>query len=236
MHEPPSFFEDKTKDIIHWDEQINSYLLPNLRDACNKYIIPTILCPFGCSEFIHKCGHVAIDMIFQRFLPKCTLKKYMNDIKAFDFVKSARDDYIRTENDYNSWLLNTNDWGIRPSIAFFDGIPYVLTCRDHDKGTKKFIIHPPRQPSHNLASRYYDQLGHCSIRTRTVGQLRHSYFSTGYQMHEQRGTFNGIDTCNLTSYHQFDFRSKLLSDSESRSIVNRPDINGLLNQLVEEKK
>ena len=55
------------------------------------------------------------------------------------------------------------------------------------------------------------------------------------QMYEQRGTSNGIDTCNLISYHQFDFCSKLLSDSESRSIVNRPDINGLRNQFVEEK-
>ena len=54
-------------------------------------------------------------------------------------------------------------------------------------------------------------------------------------MHEQRGSFNGIDTCNLTSYRNFSFRSKLLSDCESRYICNRPDINSLLNQLVDEK-
>ena len=54
-------------------------------------------------------------------------------------------------------------------------------------------------------------------------------------MHEQRGSFNGIDTCNITSFRNFSFRSKLLSDCESRSILNRPDINALLHQLVEEK-
>lgn len=27
LHEPPPFFEDKTRDIIHWDELINSYTL-----------------------------------------------------------------------------------------------------------------------------------------------------------------------------------------------------------------
>ena len=84
LHDPPSFFEDKTKDIIHWDELINSYSLPNLRDACNKYLVPTILRPFGCSEFIHKCGHVAIDMIFQRYIPKCILLPRMYYLYVVD--------------------------------------------------------------------------------------------------------------------------------------------------------
>ena len=53
-------------------------------------------------------------------------------------------------------------------------------------------------------------------------------------MHEQRGTFHGIDTCNVTSYRNFNFRSTLLSNAESRSIINRPDINTLLNQMIEE--
>ena len=59
-------------------------------------------------------------------------------------------------------------------------------------------------------------------------------YSTGYQMHEQRGTFNGIDTCNITSYCNFNFRSELLSDAELRSILNGPDRNALLTQMVEE--
>ena len=53
-------------------------------------------------------------------------------------------------------------------------------------------------------------------------------------MHEQRGTFNGIDTCNITSYCTFNFRSVLLRNAEARSIINRPDINALLSQMVEE--
>ena len=55
-------------------------------------------------------------------------------------------------------------------------------------------------------------------------------------MHEQRGNFNGTDTCNITSYHNFNFRSKLSSEAESRSLLNRPDINALLSQLCEEEK
>ena len=55
-------------------------------------------------------------------------------------------------------------------------------------------------------------------------------------MHEQRGSFNGIDTCNINSYRKFNFNSKLLSEFESTSIINRPDVNSLLNQLVEEHR
>ena len=53
-------------------------------------------------------------------------------------------------------------------------------------------------------------------------------------MHEQRGTFDGIYTCNITSYSNFNIRSELFTDAESRSIINRPDINALLSQMVEE--
>ena len=55
-------------------------------------------------------------------------------------------------------------------------------------------------------------------------------------MHEQRGSFNGIDTCNVTNIGRFDFCSKLLDENESISIGNRPDINSLLTKLVKEKK
>ena len=53
-------------------------------------------------------------------------------------------------------------------------------------------------------------------------------------MHEQRGTFNGIDTCKITSHRNFNFRSVLLRNAEIRSIINRPDINALLSHIVEE--
>ena len=53
-------------------------------------------------------------------------------------------------------------------------------------------------------------------------------------MYEQRRSFNSIDICNISSYQKFNFNSKLLSNFESISIINRPDINSLLNQLAEE--
>ena len=54
IESPPSFFKDITGDIDDWNADIESFYLPRLATACNKYVLPTVLCPWGCTEFIHK--------------------------------------------------------------------------------------------------------------------------------------------------------------------------------------
>ena len=49
--------------------------------------------------------------------------------------------------------------------------------------------------------------------------------STSFEMFEQTGTFNGVDTCSVTNYGNFDFNSKLTNEYEARLLINRPDIN-----------
>ena len=61
--------------------------------------------------------------------------------------------------------------------------------------------------------------------------MKASKYSTTYQMHEQRGSFQGIDTCDVTNFGDFSFNSVFLDESESVSIANRPDVNSLLNRL-----
>ena len=232
---PKPFFIDRSCEMQEWEEQICSQTLPNLRTACNKFCIPNVLCPFGCSTFIFRNGYIGFDIIILRFLPKCIFKKFLTNKNLFKFVESVRDDYIREDDDYNCWLLNRN-WCILPTLCFYEGAPFVMTCDDHHGGTTKLFIHPPRSPlQHNLPSKYSDQLCHCSIRTRTIKPMAKKYYSNAFQMHEQRGSFNGVDTCNISSYRKFDFVSSLLTKFESVSIVNRADINSLLNQLVEER-
>ena len=216
---------------------IESMVLPNICKACNKYLIPNVLCPYGCSAFIHRHGSISFDLLLQRYLQKHIIKKLYSNRNGFKYLISTRDDYIRNDDDYDQWLLNNNpSWRIRPSITFLDGVPHVMTCDEHDKGTTSLFVHTPRSPGHHsLPSKFSDQLSHCAIRTRSIKPMQKKYYSTSYQMHEQRGSFNGIDTCNISTYRKFDFRSSLLSKYESRAIINRPDINALLNQLIEEK-
>ena len=46
-------------------------------------------------------------------------------------VKWLRDDFFRDENNVDMILMNTK-WKVLPSVAFVDGIPQLMTCKDHD--------------------------------------------------------------------------------------------------------
>ena len=50
---PESIFIDKTCDNNEWNDAINSKLLGHLSEASNKYLKPCILCPWGCSDYVH---------------------------------------------------------------------------------------------------------------------------------------------------------------------------------------
>ena len=49
MEKPPPFFKDITLEIKEWNIAIESWMLPELAKACNKMMIPSILCPWGDS-------------------------------------------------------------------------------------------------------------------------------------------------------------------------------------------
>ena len=122
---------------------MDSQLLSRIASSCNTHLLPKILCPWGCSEFNHKAGYLDFDIVWQRYLQKCIIVT-INPSFNIIFVQSARDDYIRFNNEYECWLLNPK-WKVKPSISFLDGKgPCIMTCRDHDKGTKKLMVHPCR--------------------------------------------------------------------------------------------
>ena len=73
--------------------------LSQLINVCNKYFILTVLCPWGCSEFLHLARSVNLNIIIQRYLSKCYLLDNNNVLAK---IESAHDNYIRDNmNDYN---------------------------------------------------------------------------------------------------------------------------------------
>ena len=100
----------------------------------------------------------------------------------------------------------------------------------------KKYVHVPGTPTTTLPAASSDQLCHAVIKTRTIKPMKASKCSNTYQMHEQRGSFQGIDTCNVTSIGNFAHNSHLLRRSELLSIANRPDIVSLLSDLRKQKK
>ena len=230
---PPPLFEDKTSALTSMKNLLNSGFLPKIKKACNDYLMPTVLCPWGCTEYIHTAGNCDLDLVIQRHLPEFLIA-INNHHENFKFLTSSRDDYVRDigNEEYDSLLFNP-EWKVLPSLAFIDGKgPCVLTCRKHDGGCKHHYIHPPRQPGgHILPSKDNDQLCHAVLRPRTIKQVKAKKYSTSFQIHSQIGSFKGIDTCDVRSFGRFDCLSVLLQQSEARSIIGRSDINCLLDKL-----
>ena len=234
INEPKSIIVDRTEDLLEWNSTLNTNVLPDTAKCCNKHLLPTILCPWGCTEYIHKHGSIDFSTVLQKCMPKvqlCTTTR-----ESYKNIVSARDDYIRTTySDYDVWLLNP-DWKVMPSIVIdIQKGPVSLTCHDHDKGSSKYMIHTCRQPNHIIPALRPDQLAPCVNRPRTVKPVKKSKFSTTYQMHEQKGSFNGIDTCSVTLFGKFDFQSTLSAMNDARALSQRPDIHAHLNTLVKEK-
>ena len=147
----------------------------------------------------------------------------------------ARNDFFRHGNDKYDCCLFDTSWKVQPCLAILDKyLRYIfLTCSNYNIGSKSYVFHPPRKRmAHIFPAPRSDQLCNAAIQSRTIKLMKATQYSTQFQMHEQRGTFCGIDTCSLTNFGRHDFTSFLLSRTESYTIAHRPDINSLLSQLV----
>ena len=82
---------------------------------------------------------------------------------------------------------------------------------------------------------YSDQLAHAVIQCCTVKPMKSTKYSSQFQLFEQKGTFNGIDTFGLTDFQNMEISSELLAHYESLAIKFRCDTNALLTQLWKEK-
>ena len=85
-----------------------------------------------------------------------------------------------------------------------------------------------RYSKSRLSSAISDQLCHAVIKTRTVSPMKKGAFSNTYTLHIQRGSYQGINTCNIVKYGDFNHNSYLLLEAELLYIANRPDIISLM--------
>ena len=229
--DPKALFVDRTLDLIEWNEKIKSQRLSSIIDVCNKFTIPNVLCPWGCSEFLFKTGYMKLELIYQRFFPKCKLVE--TDANELATIDPARDDFIRDKfEDYDLWLYNPN-WRILPSTSFKDGHPQIMTCHDHNNGCNLHYLHCCRWRN-NLPSPMADQLCHAVVKPRTVKNVRAGYSSIGYQMVEQRTSFKGPDSINVTNVGRTDHNSILIHQAEARSYANRMDMKSLICGLIKD--
>ena len=96
-------------------------------------ILPIVRCPFGCSEYVHRCGTFPFDVFVQQFVDH-DLLTYSRRSTKNDCI-SFRMDLL----DYECLLLeggpenNSNKrlFKCMPSIEMVEDVPMILLCRYH---------------------------------------------------------------------------------------------------------
>ena len=108
---PPSIFIEKTKQLKEFENDLSAGDVPSLIKTLNNESImtPTVLCPFGCTDYCHKSKYIDLDVIIQYYLRKVVLpiksrSKYAN-------VHSMSPYYFRKPQDYDTVMLNES-WAI----------------------------------------------------------------------------------------------------------------------------
>jgi predicted GIY-YIG superfamily endonuclease len=230
MEVPKPVFDEITDTRSALLRSLNALRLGDLMHHVNQYLFPTIMCPWGCSEFPHKVELLPMDVVFFRYLGP-GVRMVTKDANRTIRLKGSRDDYVDCIREIH--LLMNPAWKVMPSIAF-DSVkgPSVLVCRNHKGGSILDYIHVPSHPITMLPARFPDQLAPAVMQSRVIQPMRVKTYSTSFQMHEMRGSFAGLDTLSLGRFRRFDFRSLLTLETESVALRCRKDVRGLLMRLL----
>ena len=155
--------------------------LGEIKRGCNEFLMPTILCPWGCTAYLHDGGSVSYDAIINQFFPFVDFAGSIATSCEKANVESARSDFLDTKLDMH---LYNSEWTVHPSIEFVPGKgPVVLTCDTHKNGTAEKYFHLPKSDCCLPAYRS-DVLSHAVISARVLHRTKAFHYSTTYQLNK----------------------------------------------------
>ena len=195
-------------------------------------VLPTVKCVAGCSEFKHKCQHIAMDIVWEELL-ETELVIYSPSHKR-ECTNIFRKDYSLPDH-----ILKNPRWLCKASIAQDrNGIhPVVLTCRHHNEKSKRFLVHPCRNPTGTVATEKSGQFAPVTAVPRTLQKAKAHQYSASFHMASLEGSFYGLDTMYLQSqggnhHHQ----SGLAWRQEALCIKGRADMKGHIGNMARRKQ
>jgi hypothetical protein len=234
MESPKAIFDELSDSRMELMKSLKELKLGELMKSVNKHLFPTILCPWGCSEFPHKIELLPMDIVFLRYLGPGVAMVTRGTTTATQ-MKGSRDDYVNVEKEI--YLLMNPAWRVMPSIVFdIDKGPSVIVCQNHKGGSRLDYIHVPVHPRTTLPAKFLDQLSPAVMQSRVIHSMRVKNYSISFQMHEMRGSFAGLDTLSLGSNRRFDFRSLITMENEAIALCCRKDVCGLVMRLLQSGK
>ena len=235
IESPAAVFEDKTLEFLRYNNDFNSGQLSRVCEAMrNNHIIDrNVLCPWSCSTSCKDAGRISLDILIQRMIPMVNLTMYSPQTgKEYVNVHWCSNCYFRVDDGYATIMLNP-EWKVKPTLLIENGCLQALTCKFHDGGEDKMVLHAPQSPhDHILNAEQSDQLAPCVRKHRVAKPMVASEFCTKFAMYQQRSEYAGVSTMDLTSHSDFSRASELRYQHEAASIVGRDDIVLLLNKKV----
>ena len=170
MEVPKPIFKEITEMRSELMQSLKELKLGDLMWNVNRYLFPTILCPWGCSEFPHKIELLPLDVVFTRYLGP-GVPMVTRGFTSTSRLKGSRDDYVDVSREI--CLLMNPAWRVMPSIAFDEEKgPSVLVCRNHKGGSVLDYIHVPTHPVTTLPARFADQLAPAVMQSRVIQPMR----------------------------------------------------------------
>lgn len=225
------------------DTNIAQTVLPHMRED----LAPNVLCPWGCTDFVHNCGKIPAYGLFRHFLPNevwnwkliaAMTRSGRNSLNSrilrvgYDMLKGARGDFL----DSSDVLPSLDGRSFIPLMRCIrmdvnEG-PVLLVCQYHDGGSMLRYLHPPLNPATlSLSCKYGDQLTHAVVAPRKVKPTRAHTYNTNYQVNVLQGRYLGVDSCNIQEFGRFDKTSQLMTENMALSLYHRSDMIELLQNL-----
>jgi predicted GIY-YIG superfamily endonuclease len=232
----PSLVTDVTISLTKFEAAISSNEAVKIRNACNEYLRPAVKCPWGCSEYYHKCGQLNLDVFMAKWFGNAVETVSSRVAEEMSTMAGMRCDFLSHSSPDH--LLYNPKWEVQPSIAFVgpNEAPVLLTCRFHKNGSRGRYLHPPKSPNGALPAKISDQLSPAVIRPNTIKQLKPHHFSNTYQMQRMEGQYNGVDTLRVCEVHNFSEQSSIMMKNESLAIKGRRDIKALVGKWCQDGK
>lgn len=247
--EPPSFFRDITSTVATFRKEVSCYtygaLLKVLEpsrvgkeyDTGRPFLIPDVLCPWGCSEFCFAVSHMNPAILLQHLLARVELDVDVDCSDKLYTAETMRLDYFRLDTEEVDRVLLNKEWPILPSMMFVPGEGMmVCACRHHatDYTRKRLYCHPPRK-AQNLSSIYADQLAPVTVQQKVARNVVRRVINTTPTSSYSNMGYAGFNTSDVLIGGRFDRKgSCYMNNIHEIASLCRQDIRQLLDAYVKE--
>jgi hypothetical protein len=217
---PPPKFEEVTTDYHDFKQAVKELRWRSLSKLMDQHLcVPTIRCPWGCSEFLHLCKMVPLEDFLVHYSNRC-LNGYSKVGRGKCWVSGIRATFPDT-----SCILECKDFMCKPSIVFDgQGVPQILCCKDHGVSCKDRYLHVPDSPTGTLYTPHSNQLAPAVMNSRTLRKVKFNSFNDTFATAFLQGGYDGIDSCYLTSGGWYTSTNALSDKRDMLSIAGRSDI------------